>query len=55
LSWPQTSADALLEQSALVGSGANWTVCTNAVVSGIGTFSVTVPKAGMQFYRLHKL
>jgi hypothetical protein len=55
LSWPQTVADALLEQSPLVATGASWTVCTNAVVSGGGTSSVTVPNAGMQFYRLRKL
>ncbi len=56
LSWPKTTADALLEQSALVGSGASWTVCTNAVVNSAGTSSVTVPNAGgMKFYRLRKL
>lgn len=56
LSWPKTTADALLEQSSLVGSGASWTVCTNAVVSGSSTNSVTVPNTGaMKFYRLRKL
>jgi hypothetical protein len=55
LSWPQFAGDALVEQSPLVGTGASWTVCTNAVVSGGGTSSVTVPNAGMQFYRLRKL
>jgi len=54
LSWPQTAAS-LLEQSPLVGAGANWTVCTNAVVSGGGMLSVTVPNVGMQFYRLRNL
>lgn len=55
LSWPQFAGDALLEQSASVGLGAHWEVCTNVVVNGGGTLSVTVPKAGMQFYRLRKL
>lgn len=55
LSWPQFAGDALLEQSASVGPGAHWEVCTNVVVNGGGTLSVTVPKAGMQFYRLRKL
>lgn len=55
LSWPQTSADALLEQSAVVGPGASWTVCTNVVVPAGGNLSVTVPAAGKQFYRLRKL
>jgi hypothetical protein len=54
LSWPQSAA-ALLEQSPVVGAGANWTVCTNAVVSGGGILSVTVPNVGMKFYRLRKL
>jgi len=54
LSWPQT-AEALLEQSPQVGSGASWTVCTNAVVSSNGTLSVNVPNAGIKFYRLRKL
>ena len=40
--------------SLTLGAGAKWTVSTNAVVSGQGTLSVTVPKAGMQCYRLRK-
>jgi hypothetical protein len=55
LSWPQFAGDALLEQSPLLGSGATWEICTNAVVNGGGTVSVMVPNAGMQFYRLRKL
>jgi hypothetical protein len=55
VSWPQTAAAALLEQSPQVGTGANWTVCTNAIVSSGGTLSVTVTAAGTQFYRLKKL
>jgi len=55
LSWPSFAGDALLEESLLIGPGANWTVCTNAVVQGGGSVSVTVPKAGVNFYRLRKL
>jgi hypothetical protein len=55
LSWPQFAGDALLEESPLIGAGANWTVCTNVVVTGGGTVSVTVTNAGMQFDRLRKL
>lgn len=55
LSWPQFAGDALLEASPLIGFGATWTVCTNAVLSGGGTLSVTVPNVRMQFYRLRKL
>jgi len=53
--WPMTIADALLEQSPVVGPGAQWVVCTNSVTTGGGTLSITVPNAGMQFYRLRKL
>ncbi|MCW5554120.1 MAG: hypothetical protein KIS67_18435 [Verrucomicrobiae bacterium] len=55
LSWPKFPGDTLLEQSPLVGSGANWTVCTNAVEDGSGAISIAVPNAGMNFYRLRKL
>jgi len=55
LTWPHTTADALLEQSPVVGSGANWTTCTNAVLNNSGMLTVTVPTSGMKFYRLKKL
>jgi len=55
LSWPQFAGDALLEESPLIGAGANWTVCTNVVVTGGGTVSVMVTNAGISFYRLRKL
>jgi Bacterial Ig domain/PKD domain len=56
LAWPMTAADALLEQSPFLGAGAHWTICTNAVLSGSGAFSVLVPDAGSAgFYRLRKL
>jgi hypothetical protein len=55
LTWPETTANALLEQSPSLGAGANWIVCTNAIVSGAGILSVTLPNAGMNFYRLRRL
>jgi hypothetical protein len=56
LAWPQTMADALLEQSPVVGAGASWTICTDAVTTGAGVFTVTIPNpAGTMFYRLRKL
>lgn len=55
VSWPQTSADALLEQSPAVVP-TSWTVVTNAVVTGPGTLSVTLPNpATPSFFRLRKL
>jgi PKD repeat protein len=55
LTWPQTVADALVEQSAAVGTGAEWTVATNVVASGGGVFSIAVTNAGSSFFRLRKL
>ena len=56
LSWPQSTADALLEQSPTLGPGAVWTVCTNPIVTGGGSLLVTVPNpAGSMYYRLRKL
>lgn len=56
LTWPQSTADALLEQSPVLGPAAVWTICPNPVVTGGGTLSVTVPNAGgMMYYRLRKL
>lgn len=55
LSWPQTVADALVEQSPALGPDAQWTVATNAVLTGGGNFSVNVPNLGQNFFRLRKL
>ncbi len=55
LTWPKTTADALLEHTPTLENGGNWRVCTNAVAVGPGDFSATVPNAGTGFYRLRKL
>jgi PKD repeat protein len=53
--WPQTSGDVLLEESPLLGGGADWKVTTNNVVNNGGVITVTVPNSGMGFFRLRKL
>jgi PKD repeat protein len=56
LSWPKTTADAVLEGSLQIGAGAAWTVVTNAVTVGANSLSVTVPNANTtQFFRLRKI
>lgn len=56
VSWPQDVGAAQLEQSLLLGSGANWSLCTNGVVNGGGALSVTIPNpSDKTFYRLRKL
>lgn len=53
LFWPKTVADAVLEGSVVIGSGASWAVVTNAVVVGPSTLSVTLPSSGTtRFFRL---
>lgn len=53
--WPSINGDVLLEETPLLGSGANWTVCTNVVVDSTGNLIVTVPNSGAGFFRLRKL
>lgn len=53
--WPQTPADALVEQTPVLGPGAQWTVATNAVLTSGGAFSITIPATGQSFFRLRKL
>ncbi|HMP81568.1 MAG TPA: PKD domain-containing protein [Verrucomicrobiota bacterium] len=56
ISWSQTLADALVEQSSSAGPGAVWTLNTGPVASGGGQFSITVTNpVGSTFYRLRKL
>lgn len=55
LTWPQTPADALVEESAALGAAAHWTIATNVVVGAGGHFQVVVPNSGQNFYRLRKL
>ncbi len=54
LSWPDTSADALLEMTSALTPNTPWTACTNAVSTG-PVLSVSVPNVGIKFYRLRKL
>lgn len=55
LSWPLTTADALLEESLTLGPDAHWSVVPNAAVAGGGTVTVTVPNVATRFFRLRKL
>lgn len=55
LSWPLTTADALVEESPALGTDAHWTVTPKAAVIGGGTVSVTVPNVAPRFFRLRKL
>jgi len=56
VSWPRTTADALLEQSITVNPDAQWAVATNVVTVTSSNLSVTVPNpVGNNFYRLRKL
>ena len=55
LSWPSTVPDVVLEQSAMLGSGAQWTTVTNIPVAGPNHSSVNVPVAdGNRFFRLRQ-
>lgn len=55
LTWPQTLADVLVEESPVLDAAAHWTVATNVVVNASGSFQVVVPNSGQNFYRLRKL
>lgn len=55
LVWPQTRADAVVEQSPELGAAAHWMVATNVVLNSRGNFQVLVPNAGQSFFRLRKL
>ena len=55
VSWPLTTADALVEESPSLGPDAYWTVTPNAAVTGGGMVSVTVPNVATRFFRLRKL
>ena len=56
LFWPKTVADAVLEGSVVIGSGASWAVVTNAVAVGASTLSVALPSSGTtRFFRLRGL
>lgn len=55
LAWPQTAADAVVEQTSVLGADAHWVVATNVVFSSEGNLQVLVPSAGQNFFRLRKL
>jgi len=55
LSWPLTTADALVEESPTLGPDAHWTVTPNAAVTAGGTVSISVPNVATRFFRLRKL
>ena len=55
ISWPQTSADALMEETPVLGPSALWTVTTNAVTSAGGRHFISLPGTANRFFRLHKL
>lgn len=55
LSWPNTIADTLLEETIALGPFANWMPVTNAVSASQNTLSVTVSAAGNKFFRVRQL
>ena len=54
LIWPKTTADTLLESTAVLGGPANWTAVTNAVNGSQNNLTVTVPASGSQFFRVRR-
>ena len=54
LSWPNTTADMLLETATSLGVAGNWTVVTNAVSGSQNNHTVTVPVSGNQFFRVRR-
>ena len=55
LSWPQSLADVVVEQSDSLGSGARWTAVTNSPVAGLNRSTVSLPVAGgNRFFRLRQ-
>jgi len=55
LSWPQSSADPVIEAASKVGPGSNWTVLTNVIAADAGMLKVRVPANGEAFYRLRRV
>jgi len=55
ISWPQSLAAVVVEQSDTLGAGANWTAVTNMPVLGSGSASVMIPvSAGNRFFRIRQ-
>ena len=55
LAWPSMLPDVVVEQSATLGSGAQWTVVTNLPVAGPVNSSVNLPVAGgIRFFRIRQ-
>jgi len=55
LTWPITSADALVEETPELGTNARWTVTTNVPILNNGVGSIAVPNVATRFFRLRKL
>jgi len=55
LTWPLTTADALVEESPSLAPDAQWTVAPDVVVEDGGTLSITVSNSASRFFRLRKL
>ena len=54
LSWPDTTADTLLQASPALGAQAQWQwVATPPTVNG-GSLRVTLPVSGNQFFRISR-
>jgi hypothetical protein len=55
LSWPNTTADALLEQTSVLGPAAQWVISTNSYTISPATISVTLANpVGRTFFRLRR-
>ena len=55
LSWPQSLADVIVEQSDTLGAAANWNAVTNRPVIGPANASLNLPLAGgNRFFRIRQ-
>ncbi len=55
IAWPNTIADAILEESSTLGSTAQWRGVTNTPAINGGSLNVSVPAAGTKFFRVRRL
>ncbi len=55
LSWPNTIADTLIEETATLGATASWAPATNAVNVSPNNLSITVSPTGNKFFRVRQL
>jgi PKD repeat protein len=54
LSWPQTTADALLESTSGFAPVASWLPVTNVITGELSSFGLTLPASGNEFFRLRR-